>query len=84
MTPPHVCYKRLRVRARVARLAEKAVKVAAKAEDKAKAKAAKVEATAKAKAWDKTKKQEEKNDLLATAKRMRERSKANSAARIAI
>ena len=60
------------------------MKVAAKAEDKANANAAKVEATAKAKAGDKAKKQEEKIDLLATAKRMRERSKANSAARIAI
>ena len=59
------------------------MKVAAKAEDKAKAKAAKVEATAKAKAGEKAKKQEEKTDLLATAKRIRERSRATFAARIA-
>ena len=104
--PEHISYKRMRVRARVARQEAKAVKDkatadakaakdvakaevkakanAAKVEATAKAKAANVEATAKAKAVDKAKKKEEKTDLLATAKRMRERSRANFAARIAI
>ncbi len=74
--PIHVSYKRMRVRARVARLEEKAMKATAKAEADAKAKADK--------AAEKSKKNAEKDDMLATAKRMRERSRAKFAARIAM
>ena len=77
--PEHISYKRMRVRARVARQEAKAVKDEAKADAKAAKDMAKAEAKAAkdaAKAEEKAKKQAEKAELLATRKRIRERSKA--------
>ena len=68
VTPPHVSLKRQRVQARAARLEAKPAKDLAKAEAKAAKDAAKAE--------EKAKKQAEKAELLATRKRIRERSMA--------
>jgi hypothetical protein len=81
--PEFISKLRMRVRARAARLDAKPAKDKAKAEAKAEAKAAKDAAKADAKAVkdaakaeEKAKKQADKADLLATRKRIRERSKA--------
>ena len=81
--PEHISKKRMKVRARAARLEAKPAKDKAKADAKAEAKAAKDMAKAEAKAAkdaakaeEKAKKQADKADLLATRKRIRERSKA--------
>ena len=77
--PEHISYKRMRVRARVARQEAKAVKDEAEAEAKAAKDVAKAEAKAAkdaVKAEEKAKKHAEKAELLATRKRIRERSKA--------
>ena len=81
--PEFISKLRMRVRARAARLEAKPAKDKAKADAKAEAKAAKDMAKAEAKAAkdaakaeEKAKKQADKADLLATRKRIRERSKA--------